>query len=372
MKKEAIEEIAYTIALSMVPGIGNIIARKLLSYYGSAKRVFISPKGKLENTPLIGKKISEAIKNFKNFERVYEQVNQAKRNHVQLLLLDDEKYPYRLKNIHDPPILLYYKGNINLNASRVITIVGTRKATHYGKSFIQRLIKDFSKYTNLIIVSGLAYGIDIQVHKESLNCRIPTIAVVAHGLDKIYPYEHKNIAHHMINQGGILSEYTFGTDPEANHFPNRNRILAGISDATIVVESALKGGALITARLANDYSREVFALPGSIRNPYSEGCHKLIKRNQAHLMTNLEDLEYIMQWENQSISTSSSKIITGIENLKGKQKQIAQVIQESENIHIDALATKVNLAIDTLLSTLLELEIKGIVKTLPGKRYILT
>ncbi|MEM9983222.1 MAG: DNA-processing protein DprA, partial [Bacteroidota bacterium] len=285
---------------------------------------------------------------------------------IQLLSITHPFYPKRLKEIIDAPILLYYKGNADLNMNKVLSIVGTRKATHYGKTFITQLFEEMI-FNDVLIVSGLAYGIDVMAHRAALQHQLPTVGVMANGLDIVYPSQHQAVVEKMLRQqGGILSESPLGTKPEAPRFPARNRIIAGISDAIIVVEAMQKGGAIITAHLGNDYNRDVFAVPGNIKSATSQGCNRLIKTHKAHLIENAKDLAYLMNWE--LTSTTKSKT-TSLYTLPIEAQRIVSVLQKEGTLHIDALSLQVDLPNSQLQAHLLQLEMDQWVVGLPGKTY---
>ncbi|HZX75260.1 MAG TPA: DNA-processing protein DprA, partial [Cyclobacteriaceae bacterium] len=283
------------LALHFTPNVGDFLVKQLVSYCGSAEEVFTMPKGKLLKIPGIGAVTAESIKNKSTFKEAEKEFKKAEKEEVDILFFTDKKFPARLKAIEDSPAILYVKGNVNLNAQKTVAIVGTRQATAYGKAQVEKLIQELVPHHPLII-SGLAYGIDIHAHKQALKHNLPTVGIMGSGIDVIYPATHKDTAMKMMDQGGLITENPFGTKPDAHNFPARNRIIAGMCDALIVVEAALKGGALITAEIANTYNKDVFAIPGDVNNTYSEGCNKLIKINKAHLLTSVKDIEYIMGW----------------------------------------------------------------------------
>lgn len=360
----------YQVALSQIPGIGNVIIKTLLSYCGSAENVFKSTPKKLSKIPGIGEITARNILNYKNFSLAEEELKKCEDHKIDLLFLTDEKFPKRLKECVDSPPLLFFKGNIDLNAQKIISIVGTRQATSYGKEFLENFIGDISSH-NPVIVSGLAYGIDIAAHKEALKNNLPTVAVMASGMDIIYPSSHKKQAYEMLENGGLLTESKIGTKPESHRFPSRNRIIAGISDATIVVEASEKGGALITAEIANSYNREVFAVSGNVNNKYSAGCNNLIKTHKANILTSAKDLEYYLNWEEGKIINGHNSGLSDIlDLLEGCEQNIVKVILDNENdILIDDLSWKTQIPLNLIATHLLNLEFKGIVKSLPGKRY---
>ena len=290
------EEIQHQIALLEVEGIGATIARQLLDHFGSAKEIFNQPNNILHSLKTVGPQLISAKSDKGLFMDAEKEITYCDRNSIQILSVSNDNYPRRLKQCSDAPIILYHKGNGALNRPKVISIVGTRAATSYGKEICNSIVKELSAH-NALIVSGLAYGIDIQAHNSSLNNNLPTIGVLAHGLDRMYPKEHTSIANKMIEEGGLLTENRIGTNPDRENFPKRNRIVAGLSDATIVIESAIRGGSMITANIANNYNRDVFAIPGRIGNKQSEGCNHLIKINKAHLLQSVKDITYLLGWD---------------------------------------------------------------------------
>lgn len=361
------------LALHFIPGIGNYTVKQLISYSGSAENVFKLPKAKLLKIPGIGPATAGSIINHRPFERAEEELKLAEKHETRLLLYSDKDFPAKLKHINDAPSLLYYRGSADLNNKKTVAIVGTRNATRYGKEFTEKLVEGLEKH-GALVVSGLAYGIDIQAHKSALKHQLPTIGVMASGIDFIYPALHKETARSMVeNNGGLLTECSFGSKPEPPKFPARNRIIAGMADATIVVEAAKKGGALITAEIAGSYNRDVFALPGEINSPFSEGCNNLIKTNKAHLLTCVEDLEYIMNWEPEVPGQVSKQPEYDTTLLDEEEKLVfAQLQQHHAPVLLDNLSWQTQLPVGRLASILLNLEFKGLVSSLPGKSYKLS
>ncbi|MFN3405771.1 MAG: DNA-processing protein DprA [Cytophagaceae bacterium] len=363
----------YEVAIGLIPGIGNYLTRQLISYCGSAEQVFRENKGKLKKIPGIGINLAESIINQNILGSAEKEIKLAEKNKTQLIFYTHKDYPERLRQIPDAPALLYYKGNHDLNPSRAVAIVGTRKATNYGKQAVEMLVEECKKL-NAIVISGLAYGIDISAHKACLQQKISTIGVMANGMNHIYPTVHKETAFKMTEAGGILTEYSFDMKADTPFFPARNRIIAGLSDAVIVVEAAEKGGALITAEIANGYNREVFAVPGNIDQEYSKGCNKLIREHKATILSSPTDLALIMNWSadgNQSVK-KDDKLPKRLPDLNAYSTEEATVIQslfESEGILIDDLSWKSQLPLNKLASILLKLEFEGMVKSLPGKKY---
>lgn len=358
------------LALHFIPGIGDYLIRQLVSYCGSAEKVFKLPKGKLQKIPGVGLVTADAILKGKPFALAEKELRRAEKEKVELLFFVDKKYPSRLRQVNDAPTLLYAKGNMDLENPKTVGIVGTRQATAYGKECVEQLVTDLVTHRALVI-SGLAYGIDIHAHKQAVKYGLPTVGVMGSGMDVIYPSSHRDVAGKMMEHGGLLTEHPFGTQPDAHNFPARNRIVAALSDAVIIVEAAEKGGALITADIANSYNKDVFAMPGNIKQSHSAGCNNLIKSNRAHLLTSIKDLEYIMNW-----SAGAEPVRKEVSSLEGfapdEQVIINTLLQNNKQLMIDELSWKTNLPISQLASLLLNLEFKGALVSLPGKIYKLT
>ena len=356
------------LALHFIPGIGDYIIKQLVSYCGSAEKVFNTPKGKLLKIPGIGDVTARVISKGNPFHAADRELARAEKLGVHLLFYIDSDYPSRLKQINDAPSLLYTKGNADLENPKAVAVVGTRMSTDYGKDCVEELIGGLLPHGALII-SGLAYGIDIQAHKQALRTGLPTVGVMGSGLDVIYPAAHKDVVARMLEHGSVISENPFGTKPDAHNFPARNRIIAGLCDALIVVEAAKKGGALITAEIANSYSKDVFAYPGNIGRSYSEGCNNLIKSNKANLITAVKDLEYIMNWD-VTVSVKRSTKTFDREAYSPDELRILIALQDNNNqLTIDELGWRSALPISQLASLLLQLEFKGVIASLPGKVY---
>lgn len=362
----------YKIGLTLIKGIGPVLAKNLLAYVGSVENIFREKKKVLSMIPGIGEVLAREIVSQDVMKRAEEEATFISKNDIQTFFFADKTYPFRLKECADSPILLYYKGNKNLNDTKFISLVGTRNATEYGKEICKSLIQDFAqKLPGVTIVSGLAYGIDIAVHKASVDNHLPTIGVLGHGLDRIYPAVHRPMAVKMLENGGLLTEYTSKTNPDRQNFVQRNRIIAGMSDAIIVVESAQKGGALITAELANDYNRDVFAIPGRIGDEWSAGCNKLIRENKAALIESADDLLRLMNWESSNQPTHNEIIQTSLfADLSEEETAIIDEIRKTQNgINVNELTVKLNKPYSKLSSKLLDMEFKGLVKCLPGGMY---
>ncbi len=360
------------LALHFIPGVGDHLIKQLISYCGSAEQVFKTPKGKLLKIPGIGQVTAESIKSEKSFHQAEKESKKAEKEETEIIFFTDKNYPQRLKEIEDAPSIIYYKGNSGLNHPKSVAIVGTRQATEYGKEIVARIIDELKPH-HPTIISGLAYGIDIQAHKHSLKIGLPTIAVMGSGIDVIYPTAHKDTAKKIVDQGALLTENKFGTRPDAHNFPARNRIIAGLCDALIVVEAANKGGALITAEIANSYNKDVFAVPGSLGLTYSEGCNKLIRNNKAVIYTSIKDLEYHLNWSVENTPWDKNHPNeTNINTFNPDEQKIITILKtKGSPVMIDELTIKTSLSPSQLASLLLNLEFKLVVKALPGKQFTL-
>lgn len=355
------------LALHFIPGLGDYLIRQLVSYCGSAEKVFKTPKGKLRKVPGIGEITAESIRLGRPFALAEKELRRAEKENARLIFFTDDNYPSRLRQVNDAPSLIYVKGNIDLENPKAVGIVGTRQATPYGKKCVEELVQALVAHQALI-VSGLAYGIDIHAHKQALRSHLPTVGVMGSGLDVIYPGSHIDTAKKMMDHGGLITEHPFGTQPDAHNFPARNRIVAALSDAVVIVEAAERGGALITAEIANSYNKDVFAFPGNIGQSHSSGCNNLIKSNKAHLITGIRDLEYIMNWGLDS--KPSKKAVFSFENYSLEECIVLRILLENDKqIMIDELSWKSNLPVSQLASVLLGLEFKGTISSLPGKMY---
>jgi DNA processing protein len=355
------------LALHFIPGIGDYLIRQLVSYCGSAEKVFKTPKGKLLKVPGIGEVTAESIRQGKPFAAAEKEIKKAEKENVQLIFFTDKNYPSRLRQINDAPSLLYVKGNVDFENPKTVGIVGTRQSTPYGRERVEDLVKNLVPHQPLII-SGLAYGIDIHAHKHALKNNLPTIGVMGSGMDVIYPASHKEIAKKMMDHGALVTEHGFGTQPDAHNFPARNRIVAGLCDAVVIVEAAEKGGALITAEIANSYNKDVFAYPGNVDHSHSAGCNNLIKSNRAHLIVSVKDLEYIMNW--QTDSKPVKKEVFNLDHYEPNEQTILKALLENnKQLMIDELSWKTNIPVSQLASLLLALEFKGVLSSLPGKVY---
>ena len=365
------EEKIYQLSLNMIHGVGGQLWKNLITDFGegSAKNVFHATKNDLysyiKNENIISDILSK--KHISITERI---LRQHKNNNVDIVSFFEESYPLKLKQINDPPAFLYIKGQNILNSKKIISIIGTRTPSTYGEVNTEIFIRDL-QYYDVIILSGMAYGIDALAHINALKYCIPTAAIIACGIDYIYPQQHKYLYDKILQQdGAIISEYPLGTKPEKYFFPARNRIIAGCSDVVLIIEAGDKSGTLITAMCANDYDRDVFAVPGDINKITSLGCNKLIKKDIAHLATNVEDIAYIMNWEKRNnvlqgnVEKKKCEYILD-ENLNN----VLNVIKQNQDISIDGIAMKLNIPTSTLTSWILLLECNGLIKTLPGNRF---
>ena len=366
------QDLLYRIGITLVKGIGCITARQIIDKLGDASFLFKEKRRITEKIPGITRSMIAEIQRSEILLRAEKEINFIQKNKITPLFITDNNYPYRIKECADAPILLYFKGNTDLNSDKSISIVGTRNATNYGKDITEHLVKDISKsYPDTIIVSGLAYGIDVCAHKEAVKNKLPTIGVLAHGLDRIYPYSHRNLAIEMLTNGGLLTDFISETKPDKQNFIKRNRIVAGISDCTIVIESAEKGGALITSSIADSYHKDVFAYPGNINDPYSMGCNKLIKEKKAALVTSAKDLFKEMGWEDQ---IAQPKIIQKkiFPDVSEEEQRIIELLSVKGKMQQNHLGIELNLSASKLVILLFELEMKGIIRCIPGGIYQLS
>lgn len=368
------QEIICSIALSQLKGLSLLNARTLLEAMGSASEVFAHQKDIMSLIPDANQRIREAFNDAdKAIKTAETEMEFIEKKHLQVLTLNDTNYPGRLRECEDAPLVLYAFGTANLNSTRVISIVGTRKCSEYGREVCQNFIADLKRYyPDTLIVSGLAYGIDICAHRAALENGMPTVGVLAHGLDNIYPSMHRQTAANMVHQGGgLLTEYTTNTRPEKMNFVRRNRIVAGLCDACVVVESSEKGGSLITAELALDYNRDVFAFPGRVYDESSKGCNNLIKRHQATLLSDAKDLIEAMGWPNPLANTTTQKAIQQelFPELTDEERSIVNTLKNVDDKHVNQIAIDVNIPYARTSMILFDLEMRGIVKVLGGARY---
>lgn len=357
----------YQIALTMVEGVGPINAKNLIAYCGSASEVFKAKKSSLLKIPEVGEVTAAAVYNFDNFRRAEAEVKFIESNSIHVHFYASPGYPYRLKDNRDCPVLLYQLGNMNLNCERIVGVVGTRKPSEMGKLFCDKLIADLAA-SGIMVISGMAFGIDICAHQAAIKNNVPTVGVMAHGLDRIYPAMHKKYSRAMINnKGGFISEYISGTQPDRENFPKRNRIVAGLCDAMVVIETAKRGGSMITAELAWQYNRSLLAIPGRPSDEKSEGCNYLIKTNRAELMECADDLLNAMNWSNPKLKEPKQRSLPL--DLSGEQLQMLGYFADNKVLGIDEIIALSSLPNSRAALVLLDLEFKGLVQNLPGKRY---
>lgn len=360
-------DLFYQVALTLIPNIGPVQAKILLQHC-EAEEVFHAKKHFLEKIEGIGPAKAAAITSFKDFDKAEDEIKFIEKYKIKPLFLSDPGYPKRLLNCYDSPTLLFYKGEADLNASRMVAIIGTRTHTDYARQVTDKLVKELASH-NITVVSGLAFGVDALAHKASVKNNIPTIGVLAHGLDQVYPAEHASLAKDMIkNGGGLLTEFRNKTKPDKHNFPSRNRIVAGMCDATIVVETNTKGGSMITAELANGYNKDVFAFPGKVSDSKSAGCNLLIKNNKASLLTEAQDLILAMGWVD-SRKTKARKQKELFIELTADEKTIISILKEKDNIHIDEINLKSGINSSAVAAAILNLELQNVIVSLPGKLY---
>lgn len=359
----------YQLALTRVPGVGSVTARALLAHFANPEAIFKASFRQLTEVNGIGPQLAQSIRSFKEFDRVATELQFIEKHQIQTLFITDADYPKRLAQCYDAPVLLYYRGTANLNQQKVISVVGTRSATAYGKELCEELLEGLKEHQPLV-VSGLAYGIDSMAHKSCLKHDLETVGVLAHGLDRIYPAAHRGLAQKMIEHGGLLTEFPSQTNPDRENFPKRNRIIAGLADATIVVEAHSKGGALITAELANNYNRDVFAFPGRVHDEQSCGCNYLIKTNRANLITKAADLEYLLGWDKKN--KSDKRQMSMPLNLNPDEQMLFNLLVQKPQMAMEELMLATRWPLSKLAVLVLVLEMQGLIVALPGKMYQLT
>lgn len=361
------EELFHILALLQVDGVGDIVAKKLINHCGSAENVFHTRANQLKSIDGIGDTLIKKLKDKTVFAKAEQELYFIEKETINVLYFQNGDYPERLKHCIDSPLLLFSTGNINFENRKVISIVGTRQITSYGTEFCKKLIEDLAVF-NPIIVSGFAYGVDIVAHQAAIDHKLQTIGVLAHGLNQIYPKTHKKYIAKMEENGGFLTEFWSSSNPEKENFVRRNRIVAGMSEATIVIESAEKGGSLITAMIANDYNRDVFAVPGRTSDKYSQGCNNLIKTQRANVLTSAADLVYILNWELETKSTKAvqKQLFVSLDN---DEEKIYYYLQKNGKQVLDIIALECDFPIFRISSLLLNMELKGLIRPLPGKLF---
>jgi len=363
----------HQLALTFIKGIGPTLSRSLLAYFGDAESVFKVPPARFKMVPGINTKTIEQLNLNEALVLAERELAYVEKNNIDVIFYTDPRYPKKLKLCNDAPVLLYSKGKADLNNQRIVSIVGTRNATDYGKQLCKQLLEDLQQY-QVLVVSGLALGIDVAAHKESLRLNIPTVGVLGHGLDRLYPNQNRAVADKMLLNGGLLSEYPSGTKPDRENFPQRNRIVAGMADVIVVIEAGIKGGALITAEIANSYNRDVFAFPGRITDEYSEGCNFLIRNNKAGLLTCAADLAFLLGWDAGTTNTKKSpKQFTLPIDLTEQERKIWETLhQNNAPLAIDELSIRLNMPVSQLAMNLLNMEMHGYLQAKPGKMYVIS
>lgn len=362
-------DLLYQIALKNLVGVGPSRAKMLVSYCGGCKEVFEISEEALRNIPGISSKAFGQLDRDEALRVAEKECEFVERAQIQPLFFLDEAYPRRLKHCNDGPILLYTQGKMNLNVPKVVSIVGTRRATEYGLRFVEQLVRDLVPH-NPLVVSGLAYGIDVAAHRAALDNGLQTVGVLGNSLDRVYPNLHLQLAEKMKANGGLISEFESGTKPDRENFPQRNRIVAGMTDVCIVVESAKRGGSMITAFQAADYNRDVMALPGKVGAEFSAGCNFLIKSQRAHMIESIKDLEYTMGWEVEAKSKPAAQKQLFVE-LNPQEQQLYDLLKANQKESLDNISLGAGIPVSQASTLLLELEFKGVVKSLPGKIYSL-
>lgn len=363
------EEMKYLIALTLVPAVGSITARKLIAFAGSARAVFDEKKSSLQKIPGIGSLLASNVAGPGYLDLAEKELLFMEKNNVGALCISDQDYPDRLRQCADAPLILYYKGNNVLRATKALSIVGTRNATEYGIEQCRKIIKDIKEAGHsILIVSGLAYGIDAQAHMSAIQFGQETVAVLAHGLHTIYPFANRNLGERITACGALISDFTSSHKPERNNFLKRNRIIAGLADATLVIESGKKGGALITADLAFSYNRDVFALPGRVTDSKSEGCNLLIRENRAGLVENYADIAYFMGWDKVEGKAGPRQSVLFVE-LNEEEQKIVDELKKEDKLGPDILSLRTRMPVSRVSAVLLGLEFKAVVSVLPGNYY---
>lgn len=366
-------ELLHVLALLKIEGVGDIVAKKLINHCTTAENIFKTKAAQLETIDGIGQVLIRNLKDKSVFKLAQAELQYIKENGINVLYYQDENYPVRLKHCIDGPVLLFTSGTIDFNNRKIISIVGTREITSYGIDFCKKLIEDLAPL-NPIIVSGFAYGVDIVAHKAAIDNNLQTIAVVAHGLNQVYPKIHKKYVAKMEENGGFITEFWSNSNPEKENFVKRNRIVAGMSEATIVIESAEKGGSLITANIANDYNRDVFAVPGRTSDKFSQGCNNLIKTQRAHLLTSAADILYLLNWELNENDSKSKKDNNSIQkqlfiSLDADEQKIYDYLIGIGKQELDLIALACDFPVYRISSILINMELKGVIRPLPGKLF---
>jgi len=360
------QELFYLLALLKVEGIGDIMAKKLLTHFGNPEAIFKVKSHQIAGIDGIGSVLLRNLKDKTVFEKANKELEFIKSNAINVSFFQDESYPDRLKHCIDSPVLIFTSGTINLKNKKLISIVGTRQITSYGMEFCKKFIEDLAPL-DPVIVSGFAYGVDIVAHQLAMDNNLQTIGVLAHGLNQIYPKTHKKYIARMEENGGFITEFWSSSNPDKEKFVRRNRIVAGMTEATIVIESADKGGSLITANLANDYNRDVFAVPGRVTDKYSQGCNDLIKTQKANVLTSAADLVYVLNWDIENKSKPVQKQL--FVELELDEQKIYDFLLKNGKELLDVIALQCDFPIYKISGMLLNMELKGVIRPLPGKLF---
>jgi DNA processing protein len=361
----------HKIALGLIPRIGDINARKLVSHFGSVEGIFHEPYRNLIKIPGIGSGIAKCISERAYLDTAEKEAEYVSNNNIRTYFYLDNDYPFRLRQCDDSPVVFFFMGNCDLNAAKILSVVGTRNATTRGRELCDKIIGGLAAgHPDLIIVSGLAYGIDIASHKAAIASNLQTIGVLGHGFKTTYPSVHASTAKALVSKGGLLSDFLSDALPERNNFLKRNRIIAGLSDATLVVESGIKGGALITADIANSYNRDVFAVPGRPDDQWSAGCNSLIRNNKAALAECSDDIEYFLDWKPEKIKPPVQRTL--FSDLGETEQKIIELLTKEGELTIDSICRVIDIPIYKLSSVLLQMEFNGLVNCYPGNVYRLS
>lgn len=360
------QDLFYLLALLKVEGVGDIMAKKLLTHFGKAETVFTTKTNQIAAIDGVGAVLLKNLKDKSIFEKASRELDFIKSNDIKVSFFQDENYPERLKHCFDSPVLIFSAGNMNLKNKRIISIVGTRQITSYGTDFCRKLIEDLAPL-DPVIVSGFAYGVDIVAHQIAMENNLQTIGVLAHGLNQIYPKTHKKYVAKMEENGGFITEFWSSSNPDKENFVRRNRIVAGMTEATIVIESADKGGSLITANLANDYNRDVFAVPGRVTDKYSQGCNDLIKTQKANVLSSAADLIYMLNWDIEKKVKSIQKSL--FVDLEPDEQKVYDFLIKNGKELLDIIALQCDFPIFKISGVLLNMELKGVIRPLPGKLF---
>ena len=360
-------DLRYKIGVGLIPGIGDILAKKLISYCGGVEAVFKEKKAALMKIPNVGDVLADSIVHHDVLAKAEKEMEFIDRHRIGYSFYLDDNYPVRLKNCPDSPVIFFYKGDVDFEHPKIVSIVGTRQATAYGRDLCNRIVDELCQRNHHpIVVSGLAYGIDICAHRAALRHGLNTIAVLGHGLAQLYPAAHTAVAREIVGQGALLTEFLSDSPIDRNNFVRRNRLIAGLADLTIVVESNIRGGALITADIANSYNRDVFACPGRLTDAFSSGCNWLVKTNKANLLQSVADIEYIMGWDNQPKAPVQRELFPAVSE---EEAAILRILKETGESVIDNLSFALQMPVSKVSTLLLSLELAGLVHSLPGKLY---